>query len=274
MLVLAAASVMLVLGDERSIREAPWEHRNEVPGYRAGFIPQPLKSLKPQSVVLDEGAVRGYRSIQSHWVVKESFSKVVLQLAKEMKADPRLGSLGLKSLEQRQSFALTKQLSDRSITAQIFKGRPVVTKSKNVTRRDYGDKETYASITLFERPLLVGSKPKTWPKAASKGQTLPKAFPTAAIKVVNGPPATWTRSGNPDGSITYYAFWYLKREPSSVTAQYRKQTTNDPTWPVLNLRIEFEPGARMYNDVPQVGLTCVRVSWTDISTRLKSWGNR
>ncbi len=265
-----------------------WSQRNDIPNYKAAFIPTALKDQKPHAVALGVGGVRGYRTVVSHWVVKEPFVKTSQRVLRELSQDAGVATIGENDLKQRGSAYGQKTMGDRVVQVLIQKGKPVVKKTKSSTSYEFADEEAYTRIRLIERPLLFGPMPKTWPKAALHADPLPKSFPGIPFKGSNVLLTRWTTDQTPVGATQYWIDWYVPEDSHQLVPKLIKQLHGQNTWRVpsnvngRSIRIEpvkngsnfvwmnIESGGATFEELPGNGWTRITVSWTDPYTGIRS----
>lgn len=281
MLLAALTTVILSPAFQHSLPPPEWSQKNSVPDYRAAFLPNALRNLKPQSVSFQPGAVRGYRPIVSYWVIKKPFVEVATQALKEMTPDQGLANISERDLKARGSVNGQKTMGDRVVQMWIQKGRPIVKKEDKMTSYEYADESSYTRIRLVERPLLFGRMPSDWPKVAMHAPALPKSFPGIPFKGSNVVLTRWTTDETPVGATQYWIDWYVPESFQTLSPKLLKQLKSQSTWRIpakasgQSIRVEpaenggnfvwmsIEGGGGTYEELPANQWTRITVSWCD-----------
>lgn len=234
--------------------------------------------MKPYSVSLVAGAVRGYKPIMSYWVMKKPFAKVAKETFGDLTPDRDVEGLTDEQLSHRSVAIFSKKLSDRSITFTVSAGRPVVRKSGKMTSYEFADEAVYTRIQVRERPLPYGVKPSAWPWSAKNIQPLPKTLPSLPFKGVKGKPSEWLTDLTPVGATQYWVDWYVPEEATTLVPRVTKEVSSGKGWrvnpptrggyahmrPLVNgntfLWVDLEPAGK--------GWTRISATWGDPSTGL------
>lgn len=281
-----ATATFLLLGAGQYSDDSPWGDGNHVPGYRPAFTPTALKGVQPKYVGIDSRrGIQGINPIQSHYVVKKPFAQIATSILKELTPDRDLRYLTLEQIGRRGSAIGNKTFPDRILKFWIRDGRPTTGSSNR--GREYTGQGTYTLITVSERPLVVGPKPRHWPKVASKANPLPKTFPGLPISGFAKQPDMWAKEITPIGESAYYVVWIVPGKAETMAPKLVDRFEALPGWARANSRradsfrvqpangrtsqiayVSLNPGNYSFDEVSAQGWTCISMVWADPATGL------
>lgn len=277
---LAVVTFALVAPGQRT-EPSPWMYGNKVPGYKPVFTPSVLKGMSPKSVAIDEKrAIRGLQPILTHYVVKANFAKVAHSILKQMKPDRGFTDLTLEKLQNYRIAVASLTFPDRVIQATIMAGRPIVQGGG----LNYTDYKTYTLVSFSERPLMVGSMPRAWPKVASSPPPLPKGFTGHPFTGIEKKPTSWYKDQGAGFGYYYHIDYMLKGKAEDLAPKLMAQLKGNRNWTKANpglkdrfrispadgrtsliTHMSFESGKSAFEEMP-ANWSRLSVQWVDAET--------